>query len=624
MSESKFDKSTIEGFPEGACTSVMGGVRRVFYAYCYNLGGKRFSERDYLGHIEDGKFIPNDYYRYGQPKRLPRPVEFWSNPEKRRIEEEKLKQTQKQQKQNVRIARKTRHTEELPEEPDEIYASSVGATAVCTAMLYESNYVSDLCKTVGDTQLVLDAVNLAIHAAITCDATYLAQPESKLQKFIGAGCPSSQRASEIHIRLGQIPELSMRIGKARCSRLNKGDLLALDGTRLDCNSDSITLGAVGKRKDGNFGRQINFSVLFNATSGEAVCYRAYAGNYNDVCTLADFRSLWKNFGISDYEPTIIADRGYYKGEELVNLNNDRIQFLVGGKTSLNCVSNIISEENSKFFDYRHLLEDRECFCVEKSDTIKSANGNADVKIFVYRDPVEGMRKVDELRKKLRTYQKNWMEGKIDSKSVTATLRGQKSLPEPEPDEIWDDKTLSENMLYFFKRPWKKKTPLELNETCFGEYCYTLGYFALITNANIDRYKALDDYGLRNEVEVFFKKQKDLMRTTRVQSDEALNGLLLTSFLAASIRIELVHRLKKARSVLKGEQSGQINSVSKLLTTLRRIRMIRYEDGHHELVDVTSNEKNLVEALGFPGLLDSAESVAHLLSAKRLTEESKKA
>ena len=61
----------------------------------------------------------------------------------------------------------------------------------------------------------------------------------------------------------------------------EGDLLALDGTRVDCSSDNISLAEVGKRKDGTYGKQLNFSVLFNATTGQCLSYRLYSGNCPD-------------------------------------------------------------------------------------------------------------------------------------------------------------------------------------------------------------------------------------------------------------------------------------------------------------------------------------------------------
>ncbi|MDO4937806.1 MAG: hypothetical protein Q4E62_07810 [Sutterellaceae bacterium] len=62
----------------------------MYFAYNYRLDGVNKQERDYLGTVVDNVFVPNDYYKYAKPTKDNRPVERWSNPEKRKLEEEKL------------------------------------------------------------------------------------------------------------------------------------------------------------------------------------------------------------------------------------------------------------------------------------------------------------------------------------------------------------------------------------------------------------------------------------------------------------------------------------------------------------------------------------------------------
>ena len=106
----------------------------------------------------------------------------------------------------------------------------------------ESGAVEDVAAALdfnlADTMGVL---NIAMHAAMTSKPTYPAQGESASQKFIGIGCLSSPRASELFTRIGSSLDLSKKIGKFRADRLTKpSDLLALDGTGIDCNSGKIS------------------------------------------------------------------------------------------------------------------------------------------------------------------------------------------------------------------------------------------------------------------------------------------------------------------------------------------------------------------------------------------------
>ena len=136
----------------------------------------------------------------------------------------------------------------------------------------------------------MGVLNIAMHAAVTSKPTYPAQGESATQKFIGIGCLSSPRAAELFTRIGSSLDLSKKIGKFRADRLTKpGDLLALDGTGIDCNSGKISLAAVGKKKDGAFGPQINFSMLVNATTGDPISCRYCAERHQLHVFLLSFQ-----------------------------------------------------------------------------------------------------------------------------------------------------------------------------------------------------------------------------------------------------------------------------------------------------------------------------------------------
>lgn len=129
----------------------------------------------------------------------------------------------------------------------------------------------------------------------------------------------SPRASELHQKIGEKLDLSARISKRRIARLHDQPILALDGSRIDCNSDNILDAVVGRRKNGSYASQINFSLLVDASSGSPVGYRYFSGNTNDVSTLEDFTNIWNAYGLVDKDPMIVVDRGYYSQESLIKL-----------------------------------------------------------------------------------------------------------------------------------------------------------------------------------------------------------------------------------------------------------------------------------------------------------------
>ena len=264
---------------------------------------------------------------------------------------------------------------------------SVGATALCASILNANGMLKNVGTVLDNNpELTMACINLAMHSAITTDKTYLADKESTQQKFIGYGCLSSPRASEFFQRIGNEQTLSLKMAKACATHLEDGEILALDGTRVDCNSENISLAAVGKKKDGSYGPQINVSLVINVKNGSPICYRAYAGNISDISTLDDLRKMWTDIGISEKSPLILMDRGYPNQEEFVNLDRDGYRFLIGAKTSMKLVKDVIDQKNCEFYDQKTYLRQQRCYGV-KSKTAVSCDGHRmNIHSYVFRSP----------------------------------------------------------------------------------------------------------------------------------------------------------------------------------------------------------------------------------------------
>ena len=99
-----------------------------------------------------------------------------------------------------------------------------------------------------DPKLTMDCTNLTIHAAITTDKTYLADQESTQQKFIEYGCLGSPRSSKFFQQIGADRSLPQKMAKSCEAQMEEGEIIVLDSTRNNCNSNNIDLAA----KDGTY------------------------------------------------------------------------------------------------------------------------------------------------------------------------------------------------------------------------------------------------------------------------------------------------------------------------------------------------------------------------------------
>ena len=75
--------------------------------------------------------------------------------------------------------------------------------------------------------------------------------------------------------------------------------------------------------------------------------------------------------------------------------------------------------------------------------------------------------------------------------------------------------------------------------------------------------------------------------------------------------------ERARDPDEGSIINSLWTIQELLKDLRRIKIAFSKSGKARLLNVVKRDKDVAAALGFPGLFDSADKVAELLSAKKL-------
>ncbi len=593
----------IEGLPEGARVQKIREVEYAFFNYCFRAAdGKIKQERDYIGTVENKKFVPNYFYLTCHPVRQHRDPRRWKDPERRARTEAEAQEEQKLREEaeaKQRAEREKYHDFSLPVDG----GRCVGLTAVAIALLYRTRIIEDIFRYVlNSIDDVIHVVNLGVFSAVTAKPTYLAAAESGIQQFIGKGCLSSPRASEFFERIGKNLDLSTKITEARISHLKSGALLALDGTRIDCNSEQIGMAAVGKKKDGTFDSQINFSMLVNASEGYPLGYRVFAGNVNDMATMSDFRAIWNDCGLKGTDASIVMDRGYFAEAELLRLNQDGYKFLVGAKTNSSRIHKVITDRNCDFYEASGLIRHRGCYGVKEVYEAKRDGVSAKFTSYTFRNPSRECEESDSFMDALDLVEKHWLEDKMTS----------------------EDKRL----LGYFKNP-KPGKPLLRDQTLVNEDSHLFGFFSMVGNVDEPLEKVLDKYEQRNEVEVLFKLMfGHLLQTTRVQSTQALEALLfvvfigitlLTSLRAIMLKTDVPSDLAVRRKDTPSKLS-ELFTISEIFSELQHIMMSRDANGTLRLLNVSKKDRVLVRLLGLEGLFDDPENVAKLLSPTYMKEQ----
>jgi len=591
----------VKDLPEGARlqTYKKSKVVSVFFPYHFrDNDGKAKTERDYIGSVKNGKFVPNLFYIQTNPTKAHRDPKLWKNPTRR-------KKALGQLREEERFLESTDwHELELTANDD--ITRQIGATALCTQILYEEHLVDDVARTLDyNVEATMHALNLGLHLALTSKASYLAASESETCKFIGYGCQSSQRISEYFSKIGGSLQLSARLMRHRLNSMTqKGDLVAIDGSYLDSNSKKISIAAIGKRKNQTYGPQVNFSLVSNATTGVPLGYRCYSGDTHDAKTLEDMIELWKDAGINEKKLEFLWDRGYYNADRLAELSASGFRFISGAKTGLNIIKKIIDERNHEFYQARNLLEHHYCFGL----TEDVALGNkSKAKAYVYFSPNKQMVETRQLQDELKKVQEKWLDGTLN------------------PDDP---------LLFLFKKPVYGK-PLEIDQEQVDQECYIRGFFACLSNSKQSADEVLQKYRTRNEIEVLFRLMMEhLLKTTRVQSTATLEGLLFVVFIALSIlsrlRKILQTKVPSKRSVraansniLSFDKTYSLDdyvTISEALNEFRGITAtVSKRTKKVRLYNATNRKLDLLAQMGYGGLFDDAEAVWKLLSAEHLSD-----
>lgn len=590
----------VKGLPEGARVQndKKAKLTTVFLPYYFrNKKGVATSERDYIGTVKDGEFVPNFYYLHVQPTKKNRPIDRWKDPDQRKKAEAEAKASEQE------LESTNWHGLEL--KADEDITRQIGATALCAKILYNDFLVEDVARTLNYSLAdTMNALNLGMFIALTSKASYLALPESEVCKFFGSGCLSSQRISDFLGRIGSTLTLSTRLSKHRMQRMaNDGDLISVDGTFLDSNSKNIAEAAVGKRKDGSYGPQINYAMVSNASTGMPLGYRWYSGDTQDVTTLDDLKELWLDYGINEKKVEFVWDRGYFDSARMAGFDTAGFKFISGAKVGLKIVKNVIEQRNSEFYSANSQLQHHYCFGISEKVDIADRQANA----YVYFSPNKQMLETRELREELKKAQKKWLDGKLKD---------------------------NDRILDFFKNPVKGE-PLVVDEDFFEQECYVRGFFACISNTDQTPDAVLDKYRTRNEVEVLFRLMIGrLLDTTRVHSTPVLEGLLFVVFIALSILSRLRKLLKNkvpARKNVQAAHSDIIDfdrtftlddyvTITEALSELRGVTVtVSKRTGKARFANLTDKKRLLLKDLGFEGLLSSADDAWDLLSAKHMDE-----
>lgn len=556
-----FDRSSVKGLPEGAQIQVIKGVPYVYFRYTWkDESGKIKYARDYLGVVEEGIFVPNDYYLRLRPTKDNRPEERWSATRRHPKRPQAVSQPQPGSAQPI----------------PELSTQYVGVTALLMSLLRKSRWGRDLKVLLDDdAQTLSDVINLVLSTVLKLPPKPLYDETLSEHRFYAnASCSFATRVLDIHTRLGSAITRKRDFIETRLSRFSDDEWMSLNGMLPTLPSEK------DKRTAQSCTLPTSFSLLINATTGALMAYRTLDMTvglpslrvWNDVMTARTRRPL----GVM---PTLDDSQ-----DELLQWGAQGYRFVVGATAVSPCVQTVIATSPDVFHKAESLLAGEDLYARQDAQTWTGKEGSLRVNVNVFRDPVLEMQKTRQLLAALGLFEDDWLAGRATSDN---------------------------DLMAYFKRPKEGASgPLIRDHATVSQACAYQGFFAVLTNEDLSLEESLALYRLRDEVETLLASVlTDALSNGVYTTQDAWEGLLCTTFLT----IGLVTHLR-VKILAKGAELS-VQMPKRAVDVLQRLKKIQTVTitGKTYLINASEEDKNLVATLGFPGLFDSVESVLGPLS-----------
>ena len=373
------------------------------------------------------------------------------------------------------------------------------------------------------------------------------------------GVVSDDVAGDLFGAVGVNENAVQGVFRRRAGRLEKGTALAFDSTTVGSWSEGIHEVRPGFNKDGDGLEVTKILTLYAEEDETPVAFAGQPGNVPDVVSVVNTLEQLSALDLDD--PTVVTDNGFYSQANLA-------EFQRRGKKFLTLVDTRVSWVREALEAVRERLGDGDAICPFDPDTCGSS-----------------------IVREQHVFAKENKQSGEPALGGTLYVHVFRSLPlqtKRESDfnrRLFEIKGLLEEgaELSESARRWGQ-TYLEVEEGngrrrvtfrngAIREAKRDLGVFALATNREMDAFRALELYRLRNELEDHWGQGKRHCdgRRTRCHSGDVLRGRQFAQFAALCYRAKFCKKLKEIKAALAkaapAKTLAQLKLEKKLLSWL---------------------------------------------------------
>jgi len=349
---------------------------------------------------------------------------------------------------------------------------------------------------------------------------------------------------------------------------SEDETLIFDITSFSSASKNIDWLEWGYNRDGLDMPQVNLGLVLSLHRHLPLYFKLFPGSINDVATLKNLVAEVKAFGIT--KSLFILDRGFYSENNIKELSNEKIDFIIPLPFSVNIGKELISETNNG---------------IENPANAKRFGGDI---FYVLESEVQigevkayGYVLYNKKREGLET--NSFYNRLID---IEVALQG-KEFRNP----IDQFKRTAGNFERYFECSIEGKTiNLRRRVNAISQAVNRFGKTVLLSATYRSWDEVLSLYRERDEVEKKFDELKNELEVMplRVQKVETLQGLLFIFFISLIIRALLLRRARDAELLDK-------NSIEDIIMELAKLRAVKV-GGKWRLTEISKKQRTIFEKL----------------------------
>ena len=368
---------------------------------------------------------------------------------------------------------------------------------------------------------------------------------------------SSQKSSEIfkNISLNNRNDFF----KSWIKKTKRDEYIAFDITSISSYATNNEYVERGYNRDEEDLAQVNLGVYFGESSKLPIYYNLYSGSINDKTYLQYMIEGAKEQNITSAK--LVLDTGFFSESNLRYMSDNQITFII-------CMKNI------------NFLRDR----IEEGNIISATNRldglNLYGKTFTYPFKNKIFTAHIYYDNDKRSVEEKNMYGLIDKyKEELSKLKTMTETSSKKYKKFFDI-TLNEDETFNYK----------INNDLIDKFRGYLGYFACVTNDNLNSGEVLDIYRKKDVIEKHYDNLKNFIdgNRFRVHSAEGLDGKAFVNFIALIAKSQIELTLKK-------EFKEIVISVNKVLEELSKIKMIKVNNKKRLVQPLTKKQKELLKA-----------------------------